>query len=319
MPQSSLPREVRIRTLDSQFESFLNSDALKEYLEILDIRDNTPERLLDELNIYNTRKAADGHIYESQQAPLNEVLETHREKLFPVYDRLGLVSINKPVKYDYDTIVVLGGSANANYDRSAAALRFLHNDVREVTGLSCFRPLPTSEKKACKHPGIFETEFGSFIFAFNDLFSLTENTEKEVSSYPRNINQAMDIKTYSDAEGRTFRLFASPSLKAAERPGTYDTCVHYLQNIDEGPHRILVITNNQYCNYQFIPFAQAVMESGRDDIDFEIIGCSDDDHLITAEKYKTGQFNGDIRSSIEWIINFRKSLVGDRLTGKGEH
>ena len=311
MPPSSEPREERIRLLNEQFEQFLSSEILKEYLEILDIRSTDAEDILREMETYNTRKGADGLIYESQTAPLNAVLEANKPRLFPIYDEMGLVSINKPLTGDgFDKIIVLGGSANANYNRTAAVAGYLKENVDEVAALSCFRPIPLGERKSCSHPGPFETEFGAMRFAFTSLFDLTEDTELESGDYPRNLNLAENIRTFHDESGRKYRIFASPSLIDTERPGTYDTIVHYLRNIGDGnARRILVITNNQYCNYQFIPFAQALLEYGCDNMDFEIIGCSDDDHLISPEKYNTNQFFGDIKSEIEWIIKFRKSLI----------
>lgn len=309
MPDSSLSREERIRQLDAQFDDFLSSNELGEYLRILKISSKHPRDIFEDLKTYNTRKGADGKVYESQEAPLNEFLEDNKDKLFPLYDEMGLVSINKPIGNGFDTIIVLGGSANANYDRTAAAYGYIDENVIEVTALSCFRPIPPVERKNCKHPGTYETEFGSLLFAFNSLFTITEDPDLEIKDFPRNLNLAENIRCYHDEHGRLYRLFSSPSLKDKERPGTYDTVVHYLKNIDNKPHRILVITNNQYCNYQFIPFAKALLESGHDNIDFEIVGCSDDEHLTNAEKYKVGQFNGDIRSTCEWIDKFRSSLV----------
>lgn len=311
MPPSSEPREERIRLLNEQFEQFLSSETLKEYLAILDIRSTDPKDILREMETYNTRKGADGLIYESQTAPLNAVLEANKPELFPIYDEMGLVSVNKPLPGDdFDKIIVLGGSANANYNRTAAVAGYLNENVGEVAALSCFRPIPQKERKNCSHPGPFETEVGAMHFAFTSLFELTEEPELESGNYPRNLNLAENIRTYHDESGRKYRIFASPSQTDTERPGTYDTIVHYLSNIGDGnAHRMLVITNNQYCNYQFIPFALALLECGRDNIDFDIVGCSDDDHLISPEKYNTNQFFGDIKSEIEWIINFRKSLI----------
>lgn len=310
MPSSSLPREERIRCLDAQFEEFLTSEALRKYLDMLDITSTHPGAIYEEMEAYNTRKRADGSIIESQEAPLNAFLVKNKAKLFPLYDEMGLVSINKPVQKVFDKIVVLGGTANANYDRTAGAASFADDNVREIIGLSCFRPIPLAERVRCKQPVLFETEFGSLMFAFNSLFSLTEDTDMEIKDFPRNLNKAENIRSYHDESGRTYRLFSSPSLKETERPDTYATIVHYLKNIgDDEPHRILVSTNNQYCNYQFITFATALLESGRDNIDFDIVGCSDDNHLTDAQKYDTVQFNGDIRHACEWIDKFRRSLI----------
>ena len=75
MPASSLPREERIRILDAQFEEFLRSDVLREYLDILEISDTHPRDIYEAMKTYNTRKREDGSIIESQEAPLNAFLK----------------------------------------------------------------------------------------------------------------------------------------------------------------------------------------------------------------------------------------------------
>lgn len=313
MPSGSLDKTTRIRLLDDQFNAFLSSDVFKEYLHALKISSTNLEDIYDELATYNTRKGSDGQIRESQVAPLNEVLEANRKEFFPLYKEFGLIDINKPLQDNYSHVVVLGGSANANFDRVEVAKKLVTDKVRNVSVLSCYRPIPPGEMKALKkeeRKGSYETEFGSLDAALNMSFDLREceDTERRFD-YPRNINLAYRIKTYNDPEDRTFRLFASPSKNIDARASTYDTCVHFLDNTtfkdDEG---LLLITNNQYCNYQFLTFMVALLGSEKN-IHFDIVGCSDNEHLATFEKYNTNQYFGDIFGTLEWIIKFKKKFV----------
>lgn len=312
MPDSNMPKSKRIELLNEQFQSFLTSDVLKEYLGILDITSTEADAILQDLETYNMRKGADGQIRESQVVPLNEILEKNREVLFPLYKSFGLITINK-TSLDYDHIALLGGSANSNFDKTLASKRLLSDKVKDVSALSCFRIVPPTETRAlpAERKGNYETEFGSFDVAFNSAFELSE-VEDPVRQFdfPRNMNLAYRIKTYNDAAGRSYRIFASRSSKSEERAGTYDTCVQYLANIpyDEQVN-VLLITNNQYTNYQFVPFAVALLKSNHDNVNFDIIGCSDDNHLATAVKYNTNQYYGDIRSILQWYLIFKKEFL----------
>ena len=313
MPECTLSISERINDLNNQFNSFMHSSVLDNYLNILDIDNTDIEDIYNQLETYNTRKGKDGQIRESQLAPLNELLEDNRDKLFPLYEDFGLVSINKTRLDNYTHIALLGGSANSNFDKTIAACRFITDDVEDISALSCYRPLPPTETKNLtrERKGDYETEFGSFDTAFKRLFQIAEK-EDEVRQYdfPRNMNYAQRIKTYTDNSGRQYRIFASPSSKSDERAGTYDTCVHYTNNLPYDKQvNVLIITNNQYCNYQFIPFVVALFRSNHKNVNFDIVGCSDDEHLITANKYNSNQFYGDIRSIIEWIIRFKKEFV----------
>lgn len=315
MPDAAMDKAYRIKHIDQQFEEFLTADAFRRYLEILDIEYTSIREIYDALEAYNTRKGTDGQIRESQVAPLNEVLEKNRYNLYPIYRELGLLDINKPRTNDYNHIVLLGGSANSNFDKTLAAKKLITDKVVDVSALASFRPIPPGElkKMSSDRKGGYETEFGSFDAAFNRAFNLIEcedDGKNKPYDFPRNINQAHRIKTYKDTNGRTYRVFASPSLNPEERAGTYDTCVHYMKTFAcNEKAKILVITNNQYCNYQFIPFMLSILENDKCMVDLDIIGCSDDDNLASEKEYNSNQYYGDIRSMIEWIMKFKKQFV----------
>ena len=315
MPDATLDKAQRIEAIDKQFEDFLSSDAFKRCLSVLEIEESSIQEIYAALEAYNTRKGIDGQIRESQVAPLNEVLEKNRFILFPIYRELGIVDINKPRFNDYDHIVLLGGSANSNFDKTLAAKRFITDNVVDVSALASFRPIPPGELRRMSSDRKlgYETEFGSFDAAFNCIFSLSELEDDENNKpydFPRNINYSHRIKTYEDSSGRKYRVFASPSSNPEERAGTYDTCVHYMKSFADGEKaKVLVITNNQYCNYQFIPFMLSILENDKCKVDMDIIGCSDDDNLASSKEYNSNQYYGDIRSMIEWIIKFKNKFV----------
>lgn len=311
MPPACLDKKTRIKELNDQFEEFLNSVILRKYLDVLGVASKDPKDIHEDLQKYNTRQTKSGGILESQDAPRHLVLEEKKDELFVYYNELGLVTINAPRIDNYDHIVLLGGSANSNFDKTKAAARFLHKNVKDVSALACYRPIPPADRKNTnKNHNVngFETESGSFIHAFNKEFNLKENTEEEVFHIERNINTAYGIRTFYDDSGTRFRVFASPSSKPDERPNTYDTCLDYMDNISDDAAKVLVITNNQYCNYQFLGFAMAILERDRNNVDFDIIGCSPDDKLATAKSYNSNQFFGDIRNAIDWINKFREQF-----------
>lgn len=313
MPPATLSKEKRIKLLDDQFEEFLNSEILRKYLDVLGIKSTEPAAILAELQQYNTRVTKGGGILESQDAPKHKLLEEKKAELFPYYKELGLVTINSPQIDTYDRIVLLGGTANSNFDKTKAAARFLNQKVQDVSALACYRPIPPKDRRKTKenhNASDFDTEAGSFVSAFNKAFKLEEIPTEEVFYFERNINTAYGIRVFYDESGTRFRVLSAPGEDPTMRPNTYDTCLWYMDDmaIDESA-KILVITNNQYTGYQFIGFSMAILERNRNAVDFDIIGCSLDNELADEENYDSGQYNGDIRDTIDWINKFRDRFV----------
>lgn len=316
MPSSSEAKEKRIKELNSQFDEFINSYELREYLKVLDIYSSTLEGILRDLDRYEERKTESGRIVEAQNAPLNKVLEEKRHLLYPFYGKLGLLNINKPNLDDYNHIVLLGGTANSNFDKTECAKQHLNNNVKDVSALACFRPIPLKERDvAYNNYGQmdFETEVGSFVSAFSHFFDVREEKEQAIEWFERNINKCFSRRAFYNESEIVFRVFASPSLSSDGRAGTYDTCEDYVKTLNnDNDCKILVITNNQYCNYQFVPFARAILKSDKEGIDMDIIGCTDDNSITSADDYNTGMYCGDIKNMIREIIFFREEL-GVRL------
>ena len=313
MPSATLDKEQRIKQLNDQFEEFLNSEILRKYLNVLGITSTDPVAIHAELQQYNTRKKSGGGILESQDAPKHVLLEEKKAELFPYYKELGLVTINTPQINEYDHIVVLGGSANSNFDKTKAVSRFLNQNVTDVSALACYRPISPNDRKKTKenhNASDFDTESGSFVSAFNKEFTLCENDKEESFFFERNINTAHGVRTFYDVSGTRFRVLSSPGSNPLERPNTYDTCLYFMDNNPENfAAKVLVTTNNQYCNYQFVGFAMAMLERDCNNVDFDIVGCSADSELADEKSYNSNQYIGDIRDVIDWIIKFRSRFV----------
>jgi len=312
MPSSSEVKEKRAKELISQFDAFINSSELRDYLKALDINSNTPEGMLRDLDRYEERMTESGQIVEAQNAPLNKVLEEKRHLLYPYYGKLGLLNINKPKLNDYNHIVLLGGTANSNFDKTECAKLHLNNNVKDVSALACFRPISLKEReKAYTNYGQmeFETEVGSFVSAFTHFFDIKEEQKQAKEWFERNLNKCSSMRVFYNERKTVFRVFASPSLSLDARASTYDTCEDYVKRLsNHNDCKILVITNNQYCNYQFIPFARAILKCDKEGIDMDIIGCTDDNDITSADDYNTGMYCGDIKNMIREIIIFKEEL-----------
>jgi len=323
MPPSDITKKKRIQYINDQFEVFLNMDSFKEFLRILDIPYGTPEDIYNALNNskYNTRNKNGNKSapLESQNAPSQVTLETLKETLFPLYTDMGLVTINKPRLTDFNRIIVFGGTPNSNFDKVKCAYRLINNNnsIKELSGLGSFRNISSEDRdNVMKYQKTdiskCETEFDSIEAAFNKYFGVSEFIDRE--GCLNTADNRWRIRSYFRKDCFPYiRVFACPKRERVDRTGTYDTCVHYFQNIegDDKELRILAITNNQYVNYMFVPLALAMLEnpSYSDYLcDVDVVGCSPDNEFATKESYKPIQYFGDVMAMCEWIGKFRKTF-----------
>ena len=323
MPSSDIAKKERIRHISDQFEQFLHLDAFKEFLCILDIPYGAAEDIYNALNDseYNTRnkKGSVSAPAESQDAPSQRTLESLREALFPLYADMGLVTINKPRMTDFNRLLIFGGTPNSNFDKARCAFSLINSDtnITELSGLGSFRSISALDKSNVRKYqktdiSNCETEFDSIEAAFKKYSGVSEYIDREGC-----LNTAENrwrIRSYLKKDRfPAVRVFASPKRERADRAGTYDTCVHYFENIagNDNELRILAITNNQYVNYQFIPLAMAMLESPSyhdHSCDIDVIGCSSDHELAAENTYTPIQYYGDIMAICEWICKFRKKF-----------
>ena len=303
MPDPALPCDRQIQLLRAQFETFLRSDALRALFDILRVDRASFSR------VYNGRRAADGRILETQELAPAVSLEPHREAIYPLLEEMGFFTINKPLRADHSHLVVLGGSLEACYTRTRAAAAWMTPSVRCADGLACYRPIHPKERTGDARFFRCETEFGAMSESFASVFSLPGAWEDAFHG-DRNLNGISCVRTFSGPEdGRQYRVIAAPSSQPERRRAdTGDSFLFYLRQTGLCPSdSLLVLTNNRYCNRQFLQLAFLMMQRERP-IAFDIIGCTPDERVISRDRYDPFQFLQDLIGVLDWIELFVRAL-----------
>lgn len=307
MPDREMDFMARAAFIEEQLKEFLGSEPLREIFSLLDAD-------LETIGIkYNGRKKGGGMV-ETQELYPSEALEGKRERLYPLFRELGFFDINAPIHSENSHVIVLGGALTACLDRTECADKWIGKGTRFMDGLACYRPINPVERK---RPGFdAETEFGAMTKSFLDVFKLREAHCFDDFTGDRNLNSISCIREYHrDGETLKYRIFAAPSSEPeARRADTGDTLRFYLRNNSIGKDdTLLFITNNRYCNRQFLQLSYCMlMEKCSPGID--IIGCSDDDRVMTAEKYDPFQYLQDLIAIIDQAGRF-SALYKNEFSG----
>lgn len=315
MPLSSLPKIDRIRRLNKQFDEFLFSQASRKLMKILSGEELSKNNTWDKFSkVYDTRKGG-----ERQEAvagdTLKNLLEENRQELYDIFYELGFLSINTPRFDNPNHILILGASHNASYKRTFAVKKLIeHNEIstaelKDISALTTYRIISPAERKASCFTSEKETEFGVLCDSFSTLFDCTEYTDEFNSS--RNTNIISCIRKYSSDKIK-YQVYAAPSSQLDSRANSDDTYRFYFEKNFENNEvasqdRHLLITNNVYCNYQFIPFAMQILSNDWL-IDFDIIGCSDDKDITLVSEYDPNRYLQDFISILDWIKKFKAAF-----------
>ena len=298
MPEPSLSVSAKIRMLHRQFEEFLHSEALESLLSLLKVDAHSLG------SVYNGRQLGNGRICETQEiAPLQE-LEEKREELYPLFQELGFLGINRPLRQEYSHILVLGGSLNVCQLRTQYAAGLVSSSTRFVDGLTAFRPINPIECSAASFSSPCDTEYGCMSDSFIQVFDLS--IEDEVFCGDRNLNKISSIRTLRSPQDRPlYRVFAAPSSEPEiRRADTGDTLSFYLsQETLAQSDSILAITSNQYCNRQFVQLAFQLMKINQP-VFLDVIGCTPDEQIATSEKYPPFQYLQTLIGILDWITRF---------------
>lgn len=305
MPDPALDKITRIRALAAQFDAFMDSDAMRALLDLLD---TDISGISDK---YNARRKKDGGIRETQEiAPLFS-LEDKRRELYPLFAELGFFDINTPQSSEYSRILILGASLNSTYLKTKCSAGWITPRVVSTDGLSCFRPINPVERTASVFRTDSDTEFGAASDSFVSVFGLERNKWQDRFLGDRNLNRISCIRTYPEQKnGCAFRIFAAPSTQPSERRAdTGDTILFYLENAGIQPgESLLAITSNRYCNRQFLQLAYQIMRSDLP-VSLDIIGNYRDREIVTAEQYDPVQYLQDVIAMIDWINRFKKGII----------
>ena len=333
MPQVSDPAE-QIRLLNSQFDAFTNSDALKELFSLL--HTDADSFRVD----YNARRTADG-VRETQVISPSEHLEPLRYQLYPLLAELGFFHINKPLQPAADHILILGGSLNACHLRAKAGVRFITERTISIDALTCFRPINPIERAKSAFTSASDTEFGVMTEAFCNSYDLDASSARDEFAGDRNLNRISCIRTLSavgadarsgaqsvgPSEDRAYRIFAAPSTQPdIRRADTGDTLLYYLQKTSPSPETssedpfddpfndsLLAVTHNRYCNRQFLQLAWHLLQYCRERHyaapSIDVVGLFTDDTIPTADTYDPYQLLQDLIGILDWIDRFRSFAI----------
>lgn len=301
MPPSECDSKTRRELLLKQFDEFLNAKALKEICSILHVDQASLRQRFD------GRSGTDGRIKETQELGANVLLEKHKIELFPFFDELGFIGINKPLIDHPDHLLILGGSQNACFDRVYAGKKHITENTKSFDGLSCYRPLNPIEQKDSAYHSNYETEFGVMSEAIASAFGLSMNQCDDLFKGDRNLHKISCVRTIKGpSKAIDYRVFAAPSSEPElRRADTTDSFVFYLENTIMVPHAsVLAVTNNRYCNRQFLQLAYPVIHHNYA-IDLDVVGCSPDQELIETESYDPFQLMQDLIGILDWIDRFK--------------
>ena len=302
MPRAGTPLEEKKRMLKDQFDGFLRSDALGELLSLLE---TDIERLPED---YSGRKKVSGGIMETQDMRAMPELEPLRHKLYPLFDEMGAFRINSPVKDSNTSILIYGGALGACFDRTGYGAQFVTAKTTSVDALTCYRPINPVERKKSGSASMADTEFGALTEAFEKVFGLSSSGWDDSFHGDRNLNSISCCRMHEqDSTTTAYRIYAAPSSDPEiRRADTGDCLSFYLKNTHPGEEEsLLTITNNRYCNRQFIQTAYELIVGGCD-ADFDIVGCHPDEKIIGVEKYDPMQYLQDLIGVLDWIEKFRR-------------
>ena len=300
MPDHTLSAAAREQHLKEQMDEFLRSDALAEIFDLLKT-DRT--RIGKD---YNGRAGGNGRVLETQVLKPAVELEPFREQLYPLFDRLGLFRINKPLSEKHSRILVLGGAFDVCFTRTYAAAQLRDSATRSVDGLSCYRPINPKERASSAFASSRDTEFGVMSDAFAEVFGLAQSDCKDTFIGDRNLNRVSCVREFSVQPCNCrYRVYAAPSSQPElRRADTADTLKFYGENADVSfGESLLAVTNNRYCNRQFLQLAHYVIEHGLA-VDLDVVGCIPDERIATIEDYDPFQFLQDLIGILDWIGRF---------------
>ena len=304
VPDPALPLPEQISQLRRQFDAFLHAPALQELFVLLHTDRHTIGKL------YNGRQMPDGTVRETQELEPAAKLEGCRTELYPLLRELGFFTINRPLDREHSHILVLGGSLEACYTRTVCASAWMTPSVRYVDGLSCFRPIHPRERRQSSFCACCDTEFGAMSESFSEVFQLPPKTEEDAFCGDRNLNRISCVRSFSGPEQLPcYRIFAAPSTQPElRRADTGDCFLFYLKQAKILPSdSLLILTNNRYCNRQFLQIVYLMMQQ-KYPVRFDVIGCTPEERIPGCERYDPFQFLQDLIGVLDWIDRFNREL-----------
>lgn len=297
-PSVGLNTEERAEYIQLQIDNYLSSDSLANLCSLLNMD------LSEICQEFDIRSQDNGNVKETQEIETNPRLEERRNDLFPIFRALGFIDINKPRIKNPDHIVILGGAYNACFDRTICGKKHLTDSVKSFDGLSCYRPInPLKEKTNPKFASSCETEFGALYDSFCAVLGNPSPFYYDDFRGDRHLHRISCIRSIEMFSGsQSCRIYAAPSSEPElRRANTSDSLAFYLDNAIIKPgSSILAITNNIYCNRQFLQLAHYLLQNNLV-YDLDVIGCSSDHELSTVNTYNPSKYMQEFVGMIKLI------------------
>lgn len=140
--------------------------------------------------------------------------------------------------------------------------------------------------------------------SFTELFQLPPASGEDEFHGDRNLNRISCVRSFSDSR-RCYRIFAAPSSQPElRRADTGDTMQFYLKHCPlQQSDSVLAITNNQYCNRQFVQLAYQLIKE-KSPARLDVIGCTRDERITPPERYDPFRYLQTLIGLLDWIERF---------------
>ena len=308
-PDSSLPKDERIKYLFENISEWIYSDCLRELISLYGGEDlassfgSDPGRDIADLQefsaIWDFRKGTERWAVRDEKFALdNKVLIMEKAA------GLGLTDIHEP-SAEPDYILPLGGARLANYVRPKMAREVIDEygyTGKTIAALSGTRPLNEIERPYTDDYAPYaETEFDAMCAGLEKAFGLSKfNEEKRMHD---NINLNSAVRKYSGRymDSEVYSLAAPSSDPENRRANSYDTFKYLLKHFDiQAGDRLLMVTSCIYVPFQTLKFMDLAIEGG-----FEV-DCIGSDSVDTGNVSKVSNFLQEIKGTIDAIYTLSR-------------
>jgi hypothetical protein len=305
----------------SAIDAWLDSQGLCDLIEAFDGRPPSLDQgslaiWLEEFARVNWNRRATGEerlVAHDRHLTLRQVAATERAAT-----SFGMVDAKRPIRMNYDATLVLGGLIRACIVRPRFAASLVRRGLvlRNIVGLSAFRPLALSEVNIAESLGLrVDNEFDALTEGMRVSFGFL------IRGDPHMVGDRASERAFSSWQSATWRtansatetisVLAAPSGEPLKRRAhsaeTYAFWADHLRN--EATRSVLVITHPIYAIYQG---AAAIDVLGiQRGLDVETVGISNEaaDLGQLTQRWHAEHYLQEIYSSIRAVVALRRKLA----------
>ena len=262
----------RKKEILTNISDWVNSVALKNMVAIFgkEIPSGSLKSKIEWLNEfanewdYRKKQSSDGERWTVTAEP---IAEANASKIMEYVRVLGLVDIEKPIKYP-DYILPLGGALFSNYNRPKKAKEIIDSmniQSCDIVALSGTRPITDVERSSVDtYAPSAITEFEAISQGMEKVFGLNSKRYKEEHYRNENINLEWAQRTYDEKyHNNKIISLAAPSSDPNRRANSRDTFLYFLEkfNVKKGD-KLLLVTSTIYVPFQLLRFMDLAIENG---------------------------------------------------------